>query len=166
MDSALDFGSASIAISLLLGVLCVGRIRSYDVHEKESYLKLFLVAVYGGLLAAAASLLGYRLASALGFGAFHSWYGFFLFVGPIEEAAKYLGLRATRVFYGNRLNEATDGVVYMSAVALGFSLIENFMYANAGVGNGHLLWLRLLLATPGHILFSFPMGLSHYLARE
>lgn len=167
MDSiGLDFGSASIALSLLLGVLCVGRIRSYDVHEKESYLKLFLVAVYGGLLAAAASLLGYRLASALGFGEFHSWYGFFLFVGPIEEGAKYLGLRATRVFYGNRLNEATDGVVYMAAVALGFSLIENFMYANAGLGNGHLLWLRLLLATPGHILFSFPMGLSHYLARE
>lgn len=162
----IEFGHASIALSLLLGILCVGRIRSYDVHEREPYLKLFLVAVYGGLIAAALSLLLYRLASRLGFGAFHSWYGFLLFVGPIEEGAKYLGLRLTRLFYGGRLNEATDGVVYMASVALGFSLIENFMYANAGVGNGHLLWLRLLLATPGHILFSFPMGLSHYLSRE
>lgn len=163
---SIDFGHASIALSLLLGILCVGRISSYDVHDKEPYLKLFLVAVYGGLVAAAASLLLYRLAGTLGFGAFQTWYGFLLFVGPIEEGAKYLGLRLTRPLYGGRLNEATDGVIHMAAVALGFSLIENFMYANAGVGNGHLLWLRLLLATPGHILFSFPMGLSHYLARE
>lgn len=162
----MDFGHASILISLLLGIFCVGRIRSYDVHEKEPCLKLFLVAVYGGLLAAAVSLVAYRIADALGFSGFHTWYGFFLFVGPIEEGAKYLGLRATRLFYGRRLNEATDGIIYMAAVALGFSLIENFMYANAGLGNGHLLWLRLLLATPGHILFSFPMGLTHYLSRE
>jgi RsiW-degrading membrane proteinase PrsW (M82 family) len=162
----LDFGHASILISLLLGVLCVGRIRSYDVHETESFLKLFLVAVYGGLMAAAASLMLYRIAGSLGIRSFNSWYGFLFLVGPIEEGAKYLAFRTTRVFYGPRLNESTDGVVYMAATALGFSLIENFMYANAGMGNGHLLWLRLLLATPGHILFSFPMGLSHYLARE
>lgn len=162
----LDFGQASILLSLLLGVFCVGRIRSFDVHETESYLKLFLVAVYGGLLAAGASLLLYHVAETFGFKSFHSWYGFLFFVGPIEEGAKYLAFRSTRLFYGPRLNESTDGVVYMASTALGFSLIENFMYANAGIGNGHLLWLRLLLATPGHILFSFPMGLSHYLARE
>ena len=53
----IEFGHASIAISLLMGILCVGRIRSYDVHGKAPYLKLFLVAVYGGVVAAAASLL-------------------------------------------------------------------------------------------------------------
>lgn len=163
---ALDFGRASIAISLFLGVLCVMRIRAYDVDGKEPFLKLFLVALYGGLLAAAASLLGYRLAHAAGFGEFHTWAGFLLFVGPIEEGAKYLGFRATRFLHGRRLDEAADGIVYMAATALGFSLIENFLYANAGAGHGHLLWLRLLLSTPGHILFSFPMGVSHYLSRE
>jgi hypothetical protein len=64
------------------------------------------------------------------------------------------------------MNEPADGVIYMSCVALGFSLIENVFYAASADNAGGLLMLRLLTATPAHILFSFPMGLAVYARRR
>ncbi len=48
-------------------------------------------------------------------------------VGPIEELAKYLVLRAN-VYVSQDFNQVFDGIVYGITVALGFSFIENFSY--------------------------------------
>jgi len=59
------------------------------------------------------------------------------------------------------MNEPIDGILYMSCVALGFSLIENYFYASQGHQH-QLIVVRLLVATPAHLLFSALMGLAFY----
>ena len=50
-----------------------------------------------------------------------------LLVGPIEELAKYIVLRAN-VYYSHDFNQVFDGIVYGITVALGFSFVENISY--------------------------------------
>ena len=64
--------------------------------------------------------------------------------------------------FEKELNEPIDGIIYMSCVALGFSLFENFMYALQFHSHA-LLFIRLFFATPMHLCFSAFMGLSLYL---
>jgi RsiW-degrading membrane proteinase PrsW (M82 family) len=56
----------------------------------------------------------------------------FLIVGLFEETAKVLGLFAVYPFIKKRLTGPAAAIIYMSCVALGFSLIENYSYAGAG----------------------------------
>lgn len=159
-----ELGYLSIAISFAIGILCVRKIRSYDIHEPEPLNLMFLVAVYGGMASMAAAAVGYAAAAMAGYTHGREWTGYLLLVGPLEEAAKYLGLFATKRLFAKQMSEPLDGLVYMASVALGFSLIENFMYANSGDSSQHLIFLRATLATPAHILFSLPLGLAGYLA--
>jgi hypothetical protein len=50
----------------------------------------------------------------------------------------------------------------MSCVALGFSIIENFFYANSGEGTEYLLIYRAFISTPAHIAFSVIIGYAWY----
>jgi hypothetical protein len=50
----------------------------------------------------------------------------------------------------------------MTCVALGFSLIENYSYATRTPDSGILLFLRLFISTPAHILFSIFMGIAFF----
>ncbi len=158
------FGYFSILLSFGIGILCIRKIRSYDVHEREPVLDLCLAAVYGGLISVAVSLAGYTVVYFfLPRGSSH-WYWYLLLVAPLEEASKYLGFLGAGWVYRKNLNEPLDGMVYMAAVALGFSLTENFLYANSGNSSEHLLFIRVLLSTPAHILASLPIGLAGYLS--
>jgi hypothetical protein len=85
-----------------------------------------------------------------------------LVIAPVEEMAKLIGLLAVLGIIRNELNEPVDGIIYISCVALGFSLIENILYA-AHPSEEYLLLARLLTATPLHICFSALMGLTFYL---
>jgi RsiW-degrading membrane proteinase PrsW (M82 family) len=159
-------GYLTLAISMAIGLLCIRKIRSYDIHEPEPVGAMMLVAVYGGLISVSVSSLGYLLSRFLGLRDYSGWLIFMLLVGPLEETAKYLGLLGTRKFYGRNLGEPVDGLIYMAAVALGFSLIENFMYANTGNSRDHLVFIRAVMSTPAHILFSLPLGLTAYLSAK
>ena len=82
----------------------------------------------------------------------------------IEETGKFLAVRST-VYKNKAFNEPMDGIVYASAVALGFASIENGFYLLRAVNvskdmlSGVLL-TRSLLSVPGHALFSSNWGFA------
>ncbi len=84
-------------------------------------------------------------------------------VGPIEELAKYLVLRAN-VYYSHDFNQVFDGIVYGITVALGFSFVENLLYfislyttQTAAVFVISSVF-RGLFTTLGHVTFTGIMG--------
>jgi len=91
-----------------------------------------------------------------------SIFGSFAIIGPVEEFSKLVGLIVAYQFIKRQMNEITDGVIYISCVALGFSIIENFLYANSGRNNEYLLIFRALISTPAHISFSCLIGYAFY----
>jgi RsiW-degrading membrane proteinase PrsW (M82 family) len=145
-----------------LGMGCIYRIRLLDRYEKEPFVKMALAAVFGGGCAMVIALGFYAIIERLGFHDFESYIGTMLVIAPVEEMAKLIGLLAVLGIIRNELNEPVDGIIYISCVALGFSLIENIMYAAHPSGE-YLLLARLLTATPLHIFFSALMGLTFYL---
>lgn len=81
-----------------------------------------------------------------------------------EESAKlfmlWLLLRKCRDF-----DERYDGIVYATAVGLGFASFENIMYlASSGFGFFQVAISRALLAVPGHFAFAVVMG--YYYSRR
>lgn len=99
MKEYFDFGYLSIGSSIVLGIFCIGKIRSYDTFNKVPVPTLVLVAIYGGVVSMALALAGYKVADYFGFKAGWDWLWFLLFVGPLEEASKYCGLLVTSRFY-------------------------------------------------------------------
>lgn len=87
-----------------------------------------------------------------------------LWVGPLEEGLKFLVARAV-VFRFSDFDEPIDGLVYASAVAIGFASVENLLYLP------FLDWpeqLARALASPlTHSLFAalWGLGTSHALTR-
>ena len=162
----LEFKYISIAISFLCGAYIINKIRRFDVYEKEPLIKMALATVYGGIVSIILAIILYKLVGSFGVSNFRSWWGSYLIVGPIEEISKLVALVLIFRFFKDDFNEPNDGIIYMSCVALGFSLIENYQYANIGENNEYLIVLRLLLSTPGHIFFSYLMGISFYLYKR
>ncbi len=76
-------------------------------------------------------------------------------VGPVEEAAKF-GVAAAAIFRLRHFDEPIDGLIYASAISIGFASAENLVYAH------YLTWwehLARVVATPLiHSLFSAPWG--------
>ncbi|MCP4674863.1 MAG: PrsW family intramembrane metalloprotease [Deltaproteobacteria bacterium] len=86
-------------------------------------------------------------------------------VAPIvEELLKFLTLiLAFKLFSGLRkeFDEPMDGIVYASAVALGFASLENASYLVQAMTRENLtvvFILRAVLSVPGHVLFSSIWG--------
>ncbi len=82
----------------------------------------------------------------------------------IEELGKFLMVRIT-VYRNKNFNEPMDGIVYASAVALGFASIENGFYLFRAVNVSkdllsNVLLTRSLLSVPGHALFSSNWGFA------
>lgn len=154
----------SIFLSLLIGILIISWIRSFDIYEKETYNAMLIAFLVGGVVSVLFSVILYRLIEGIGVSNSYisSPAGAFLIIGPVEEFSKLAGLVLIFAMMKRQFNEITDGVIYISCVALGFSLIENFFYANAGDNNGHLLFVRVLVSTPAHISVSCIMGYAWY----
>jgi RsiW-degrading membrane proteinase PrsW (M82 family) len=128
---------------------------------------LVLGAFLLGAVSVGIALLGYHLAFELGAIRVYEWKDpaqcalcCFLVVGPVEEGAKFL-VTWLGPYRSKEFDEEIDGLVYSSAVALGFASVENVLY---------LPWLswdvRLLraIAMPlSHSLFSslWGFGLAH-----
>jgi len=152
-----------ILISFIFGLVCIRYIRTYDIHEKEPVWKMLLAMVWGGAWSIVISLLLYSGVEILGFEVRGNWAGALLGIGPIEEFGKLIAFLSCYFFIRKELNEPVDGMIYMACVALGFSLIENFFYAIDGSSVMYgVLFIRLLICTPVHILFSVFMGLGLY----
>jgi RsiW-degrading membrane proteinase PrsW (M82 family) len=138
-----------------------------DRLQPEPRRLLLLAFLYGGL-AALVGLAAYRLAEWLGAPEFPGagrWelllYCLAL-VGPIEEGAKFLVARAL-IFRWKQFDEPIDGLIYASAVGVGFAAVETLLYLP------HLDWPRQLaraLTSPlTHSLFAAIWGLGLIQAR-
>jgi len=128
-----------------------------------------LIAAYGlGFVAAGMGLALYRLAAAVGLPEYPgpSTRSILLYtlllVGPIEEGAKFLVARVT-VFRWKHFDEPIDGLIYASAVAIGFASLESLLYASH-TGGSELL-ARTLTSPLTHSLFAAPWGLGLAQAR-
>lgn len=82
---------------------------------------------------------------------------FFANVGPVEEIAKFIVVYFW-VYRALYFNEPIDGIIYASAVALGFASAENLIYMwQAG---WQIIFLRGLLTTCAHVLFASIWGMA------
>jgi len=158
----MQINSLFVATSFIIGLLIIKYLRSLDLHEREPFVKMFLVTVWGGVWSVAISIYLYRIVHSAGIAGFDNILGALFIIGPVEELAKFVALLSSYFIIKDEINEPTDGLIYMSCVALGFSLIENYMYATRTPDSGYLLILRVFFSTPIHILSSIFMGLSFY----
>ena len=154
-----------MALSFLIGLLCIRYIQSFDRHEKEPFSKMLMVTCWGGAWSIIITSGLYLGLHYLGISGSKTSLGALLVIGPVEEFAKFMALLTSYFIYRSEFDEPVDGIIYMSCVALGFSLIENFFYAMRP-DSEYLLLLRLFISTPMHICFSAFMGLSFYLWRR
>ena len=151
-----------ILISLVLGLLCIRRLRSYDLHEQEPLRSMAAVTLWGGWISILISLFLYRILQESGI-TIHAGKPFTLFyVGFVEELAKLAALLLSWPIIRKEMNEPADGPIYIACVALGFSLIENYFYALANPDVTFLIAIRLVLCTPMHIAFCLFMGLAFF----
>lgn len=151
-----------IAVSALAGLFVMARLRQLDVHEREPWRIMVMVTLIGGVWSVVISAFVYGMMEMAGAANVRNALGALLVIGPVEEGAKLLAMLSCLPLFRKHMDELADGVIYMACIALGFSLIENVFYASAAENAGGLLALRLITATPAHLMFSFPMGLAVY----
>ena len=135
-------------------------IYKHDIYEKEP-MSLLVRLIFGGLLAAGASILLEQLLLDK-----------FLPTVPITSETVYFIATAvivalveegTKLFFLKRFtwrspdfNYRYDGVVYAVFVSLGFAAIENLLYVfQYGLS---VAWARGVLAVPAHMGFAVYMG--------
>lgn len=85
-----------------------------------------------------------------------------LFVGPLEELVKFVPFALVCVRL-RAFDEMIDGVVYASAIALGFASYENFVYMS--FMEGVELWARAVASPLTHAMFASIWGYACARAR-
>ena len=75
----------------------------------------------------------------------------------VEEFAKWFVLYHM-IYNHTEFDEPYDGIVYASAISLGFATLENVMYAIFSPATFGTLLMRALLPVSGHALFGIMMG--------
>lgn len=164
----MNFIHFSVFLSAIIGLIIIAAIRSFDIYEKETYLTMLWAFLAGGITSVLIALGIYDFLKIFGIGdaEISTTLGSFLVIGPVEEFAKLVGLIVVYGLIKENFNELTDGIIYMSCVALGFSIIENFFYANAESNSQFLLVFRAFISTPAHISFSVMLGYAWYRYRH
>lgn len=80
----------------------------------------------------------------------------------VEEGGKFLVLKFM-TWKNKEFNYTFDGVVYATAVALGFTIVENIIYVLRGDADN--VAIRVLLMVTGNFIFAIFMGCFYGLAR-
>ena len=147
-----------IILSLVVGIGYLYKIRSYDQYEKESYSKLLTVAILGGIISVAISLLAYTFIKVK-----ENFLDAIFKIGVVEEISKFISLISVYYLIKKEFNEISDGIIYIATIALGFSIIENIMYLVRSDDPFLLLFQRSLFSVIGHISFSGYMGIAFFI---
>ena len=164
----MSFLFLSIFLSAVIGFIITAWIRSFDIYEKETFTAMIMAFFAGGTTSVIVALVLYSFLGLFNIDddMLSTTLGSFLVIGPVEELAKFTGLLIVYALIRRQFNELTDGIIYMSCVALGFSIIENYFYANAGENSQSLLIYRAFITTPAHISFSALVGYAWYRYRK
>lgn len=156
-----------LASAVIPDVFLLVKVYRSDRLEKESpYLILGLVI--SGIISTFFALIAERILGAFLNRAVEKGtmlYNLILYFGVVglsEELAKYALLKK-RTWNSSEFNCQYDGVVYATAVSLGFALWENISYVTM-YGFGTAL-VRAVTAVPGHACFGVFMGVFYGLAK-
>ena len=161
----MDFGFTGVIISFILGLLYISYLKKYDIHKEDRSANMRFAVFAGGIISVIITWIIYSRIRVI------FWHGSkipgsvfsAMFInGPVEETAKLLGILIVYRFIKSNLNEPNDGIIYMACVALGFSLIENFLYAAASSKPHIIIFVRILICTPLHISVSSYIGIAAY----
>jgi len=159
---------AVLVVSVAFLVVVVAAVWWIDRYDREPLHVVAFVFLWGASIAPVASVVASGVLARIfggslmgvGFGPIGS-----LFPGPfIEEIAKAAGLLLI-VLLTNKFDNPTDGVVYGTAVGLGFAVTENLYYAFGAISmrggiDGILMLVggRTLLVAGIHALSSATFG--------
>ena len=150
-----------IILAFLIGLAYLVKLRNYDAYQREPFKKLLLVMVLGGAISVIASLFLYKFVSVR-----YNIIDAIFKIGFIEEVSKLLALAIALDFIKREFDEIVDGLIYISAVSLGFSVIENVFYSFSSETPFILLFTRSVLATVGHMSFSGYMGIAFFIHKK
>ncbi|WP_280768252.1 glutamic-type intramembrane protease PrsW [Salipaludibacillus daqingensis] len=124
-----------------------------DEFEQEPITMVFRCFVFGALLVFPVMFVQFAIQEEAGF---LSPYAIsFIQIGFIEEFMKWF-IVLVAVFYHVHFNQRYDGIVYATAIALGFASVENMLYI---IANGvDTAFLRAVFPVSSHALFGVVMG--------
>ncbi len=149
------------AVAYLVGFAFLWFIRHLDKYDKEPYTKLILLSIFGGLTAVIVTWLLYLKIHPQ-----KSLWDAIFKIGTVEEFSKLITLFILYKFFAKDFDEIVDGIIYVAAISLGFSVIENIFYAVYAPDPYILLFKRFMFATIGHISFSVYMGIAFYIHKK
>jgi len=147
--------------SYIVGFLFLLKIRSYDKYEQEPLWNLIKLSFLGGIVSVgtAAIIYGFVHPKKTLFDAIFR-------IGTVEELSKLLTFFILYRLIKKDFDEIVDGIIYIAAISLGFSVIENIEYAVFSKTPFLTLGIRFLTATIGHISFSVYMGIAFYVHKK
>ncbi len=154
-----NLGILAWILGFIPGIAWMVYVYRKDIHEPEPLGWVVLLFILGALVVFPVALIESWMTSRMGISepqtvtdaARVSWF----VAGFVEELAKMAVVLAV-VAYRKTFDEPMDGIVYASAVALGFASAENVLFIGR-FGNVVILF-RAPLATLGHLLFSSIWG--------
>jgi len=144
--------AAMVAAAVAPALLVLWLIVAADSRPEPP--KVVLIGVIlGALSTAAAAVLELLLQQVLPFSS-NRWvaaYETALWVASIPEETLKVGIIAAIALHSREFDEPMDGIVYGSAVGLGFAALENLLYViGAGAGWGTIAAVRGVLSVPFH----------------
>jgi len=148
-------------LSYFIGFLFLLYIRSYDKYDKEPLGRLVLFSFLGGIISTTVTSFLYFFVNP-----HFTLFDAIFKVGVVEEFSKLLTLFLLYRLIKSEFDEIVDGIIYVAAISLGFSVIENIFYAMRAAHPHTLLAQRFIFATVGHISFSVYMGIAFYIHKK
>jgi RsiW-degrading membrane proteinase PrsW (M82 family) len=154
----------SVILAMIPAVLWLSMFYIQDRFEPEPRTYVLLVAVLGGLLAAAVGepLINnvFRAPSWIGTDTMTEILGSILVVGFTQEFLKYAAVRFS-IYYSSEFDQRVDGVVYGSAAGLGYATVLNVLMVvssggiDLGVGVVRIVITALVQGTLGGLIGYF-----------
>lgn len=143
-----------IAAAVAPGLALLAYFYLKDRYESEPISIVFRVFVFGALTVFPAMIIQRSFELGFGTNPFLFAFGYSSF---IEEFLKWF-LLYFLVYKHQQFNEPYDGIVYATAISLGFATVENVIYALMSAPSVSTLLMRALLPVSGHALFGVMMG--------
>ncbi len=168
MSPILTYRWILIAAAVFPAIFLLIKVYRADKIERESP---YLIGrlVIGGIIATFFALISERLFGTLLSAMVPTTspsYDVILYFGVVaisEELSKFLLLKK-RTWNNSEFNCLYDGVVYATAVSLGFALWENISYVT--MYGFSVALVRAVTAVPGHACFGVFMGVFYSLAKS
>jgi protease PrsW len=157
-----------VFISIIPPLAFLLYIHHLDSIEPEPHGLILKALILGGVAVIPAAIMEFLLGRLLGFaagagmvpasvmeGVSAAAFNSFVVIAPVEEALK-LGVVLLFIWKNPNFNEENDGIVYVGAAAIGFSMLENVFYVvQSGLGTGIM---RAVTSIPLHTFTGVIMG--------